>query len=93
MKVSLIRAWPRRFEQVELDLSEGARLGDALAQAGWDDDPAVDGHSVFGVRATRDTELRDGDRIECLRPLVVDPKEARRRRAQARPLKAPPTAR
>ncbi|MCM2336090.1 MAG: RnfH family protein [Pseudomonas sp.] len=93
MKVSLVRAWPRRFEQVDLELPDGACLGDALARAGWDGDPAVDGHAVFGVRVTRDTVLRDGDRVECLRPLELDPKQARRRRAQARPLKAPTTPR
>ena len=93
MKVSLIRAWPRRFEQLDLELPDGARLGEALAQAGWEQDPAVDGYAVHGQGATRDTVLRDGDRVECLRPLEIDPKQARRRRALARPLKAPPTPR
>ena len=35
----------------------------------------------LGVRARSDTPLRDGDRIEILRPLPADPKELRRRRA------------
>ena len=37
--------------------------------------------AVFGVLADRSTVLREGDRVELLRPLQVDPKEARRRRA------------
>ncbi len=40
--------------------------------------------AVFGRRANFDTVLEDGDRVELLRPLKVDPKEARRRRAAKR---------
>lgn len=36
---------------------------------------------VYGVRASLTDVVRDGDRIEIYRPLRVDPKEARRRRA------------
>jgi putative ubiquitin-RnfH superfamily antitoxin RatB of RatAB toxin-antitoxin module len=36
---------------------------------------------VFGERASAEDVLRDDDRLELLRPLQVDPKEARRRRA------------
>jgi hypothetical protein len=37
--------------------------------------------AVFGVQATPQTPLHAGDRVELLRPLQVDPKDARRRRA------------
>ncbi|UHQ21563.1 RnfH family protein [Lysobacter sp. 5GHs7-4] len=88
MKIELVRAWPRRFETLTLDLPDGARLRDALALAGWDDDAEAVAYAVYGVRAEPDAALRDGDRIELLRPLLADPKDARRRRAQARgPLK------
>lgn len=36
---------------------------------------------VFGKLAKLSDGLRDGDRIEIYRPLIADPKEARRRRA------------
>ena len=36
---------------------------------------------VFGKLATADTKLVDGDRVEVYRPLIADPKEARKRRA------------
>jgi putative ubiquitin-RnfH superfamily antitoxin RatB of RatAB toxin-antitoxin module len=36
---------------------------------------------VFGKLATPDTKLVDGDRVEIYRPLIADPKEARKRRA------------
>lgn len=80
----MIRAWPRRFESVRLRLPDGARLGDAVDAAGWAADAEVVAYAVFGQRADRGTPLRDGDRVELLRPLVADPKDARRRRAAAR---------
>ncbi|XOV85975.1 MAG: RnfH family protein [Pseudomonadota bacterium] len=36
---------------------------------------------IFGRRVAHDQVLKAGDRIEIYRPLVVDPREARRRRA------------
>jgi len=39
---------------------------------------------VYARLVTLDTPLRDGDRVEIYRPLRVDPKEARRMRAEAR---------
>lgn len=84
MKVELLRAWPRRFERVEVELPEGASVADALSKAGWNEDPETVAVAVFGVTVTRQTALADGDRIELLRPLQADPKDARRRRAEAR---------
>ncbi len=39
---------------------------------------------VFGRSCADDTVLRAGDRVEIYRPLQIDPKEARRRRARGR---------
>jgi uncharacterized protein len=39
---------------------------------------------VYGRRVTLETILRDGDRVEVLRALTADPKEARRLRASTR---------
>jgi putative ubiquitin-RnfH superfamily antitoxin RatB of RatAB toxin-antitoxin module len=87
MKVELVRAWPRRFEAVALELDEDACVADALRAAGLADDPETTGYAVFGVRVAVDTRLRDGDRLELLRPLQADPKESRRRRARQVPRK------
>lgn len=83
MNVVLVRAWPGRHELMALTLGEGATVGDALAAAGW----TAEAVAVFGTRAVPADVLREGDRIEVLRPLEVDPKQARRQRAQARPLR------
>ena len=38
---------------------------------------------IFGKVVKIDTQLNDGDRIEIYRPLIADPKEIRRQRAEA----------
>ena len=82
LRVEVVLAWPRRHEAVVVSLPDGACVGDALAAAGL---PAggIAGVAVFGERAAPETPLRDGDRVELLRPLQADPKDARRRRAAA----------
>lgn len=80
MNVEVVLAWPRRFESVRLELAEGATVGEAVERSGL----ALDGVvalALHGVRVERDARLQEGDRIELLRPLQADPKEARRRRA------------
>ena len=37
---------------------------------------------IFGRVVSPDTQVRDGDRVEIYRPLVADPKQARRERAE-----------
>jgi putative ubiquitin-RnfH superfamily antitoxin RatB of RatAB toxin-antitoxin module len=36
---------------------------------------------VFGKAAKLDAQLTEGDRVEIYRPLIADPKEARKKRA------------
>ena len=81
IRVEVVRAWPRRFVAVPLQLPEGATLGEAVAASGLPRDEVV-GYALHGERAEPGAKLRDGDRVELLRPLAMDPKEARRRRAQ-----------
>lgn len=81
MDVELIRAWPRRHDALQLRLPPGSTVGQALAASGWGDDPAISGYAIFGIAVDANTVLQPGDRLELLRPLQLDPKEARRRRA------------
>jgi uncharacterized protein len=37
---------------------------------------------IFSQRVSLDTAVNDGDRIEIYRPLIIDPKQARRNRAR-----------
>ena len=84
MKVDVLRAWPRRFECVEVQLPEAATVRDAVAAAGWSDDTEAVAYAVFGQRVEGDALLHDGDRVELLRPLLADPKDARRQRVEER---------
>jgi putative ubiquitin-RnfH superfamily antitoxin RatB of RatAB toxin-antitoxin module len=83
VKVEVIRAWPRGFESRMVELAEGATVIDAIAASGFAMDGVV-AHAVFGVRVDANAPLHDGDRLELLRPLLADPKDARRQRAAAR---------
>ena len=84
MIVQLLRAWPRQFECPQLELPAGSRVADALSAAGWHGDGEVTGYAVYGLAVGLHTTLQHGDRVELLRPLQADPKDARRRRARAR---------
>jgi uncharacterized protein len=70
-----------------LDLPEGSTLSDALQKshlaAAVDPNRALS-VAVFGQLCDPGQTLADGDRIELLRPLVIDAKEARRRRVAVR---------
>jgi putative ubiquitin-RnfH superfamily antitoxin RatB of RatAB toxin-antitoxin module len=69
----------------DVTLPEGSTLRDALDASGIDVpglDLATCPVGVFGKKKTLDTVLREGDRVEIYRPLVADPKDARRRRVE-----------
>ena len=87
MKVEVVRAWPGRYELVELDLPQGAVVADAIRGSGlgegYGTDDETSAVAVFGVVSSLQATLHDGDRVELLRPLLIDPKQARRRRAKA----------
>ena len=69
---------------VRLELPAGATLRDALKSCGFEVDLEKQAVGVFGKRGRLDHPLAEGDRVEIYRPLALDPKEARRRRAKGR---------
>ena len=81
IRVEVVRAWPRTARQVVLQLPPESTVAAALAASELDDG-GVAAYAVFGEKATPDTVLHDGDRVELLRRLTIDPKDARRRRAR-----------
>ena len=82
MLVHLLRAWPKRADSLQVEVNEDACVADALAAAGWQLDSEFVAIAVFGVAAQANTRLYPGDRIELLRPLHIDPMQARRLRAE-----------
>jgi putative ubiquitin-RnfH superfamily antitoxin RatB of RatAB toxin-antitoxin module len=86
--VQVVYAMPVRQTKLKLEVAEGTVLEQAVALSGiLQKHPEIDLNKnslgVFGRKSGRNTPLRDGDRVEIYRALIVDPKEARRRRAQA----------
>lgn len=81
LRVEIIRALPGGAEMHELELEAGATVRGALAAARM---AAPHGVGIFGRRVPLDARLTDGDRIEILRPLAIDPKDGRRHRARRR---------
>ncbi|MBV2209511.1 MAG: RnfH family protein [Thermomonas sp.] len=82
MRVELVRAWPHRCEQVFVEVPAFATVDAAMQAAGWALDAEFVALSVYSISATPQTVLHEGDRIELLRPLRLDPKQARRKRAE-----------
>ena len=86
IRVSVVYADPQRQITREVEIRSDASVEDAIAASGIlrelpsDFTPA--GIGIFGSKVARDARLRDGNRIELYRPLQIDPKEARRKRAQ-----------
>lgn len=81
----MVYALPDRADSVVLMLGENSTVQDALRASGvLERNPGADARRVgiFGRKVSLADRLADGDRIELYRPLAMDPKEARRRRAR-----------
>ena len=92
--IAVTVAWATRDVQdiVPLMLPRGATVADALAASGLVArhaiDPATIRCAIYGQLAADTAELADGDRVELTRPLVIDPKAARRLRAEVKAARA-----
>jgi len=83
IEVEVVYALPQRDESVRVSVPRGATVRDVLEKSGLL--PLVSGKiGIFGKAVGADALVADGDRVEIYRPLLVDPKEARRRRAARR---------
>lgn len=84
MKIEVAYAEREQQTVIELDLPSDATVADAL-QAAKAHLPDVDLDNVplgiFGQTCERDKPLKEWDRVEIYRPLIMDAKEARRQRA------------
>ncbi len=86
--VEVAHARPEKQVLLSLEVPAGTTVGQAIELSGirqafpdLEVDPARLG--IFGQKAGLEQVLRDGDRVEIYRPLIADPKEARRKRAAA----------
>ncbi len=86
IRVEIVYAQPQRSTVKSLKMPPGATIADALAEAASDAnfrgvDLANSPVGIFGKVTRRDVKLQDGDRIEIYRPLLEEPKLARRNRS------------
>jgi putative ubiquitin-RnfH superfamily antitoxin RatB of RatAB toxin-antitoxin module len=87
LHVEVVFAGVDRVLRKSVQLESGATVADAVRVSGIADDPDAKDIDcsrvgVFGRLVAPATPVREGDRVEIYRPLMLDPKEARRRRAK-----------
>lgn len=88
MEVEVAYARHERQLIVKLSVANGTTARQAVELSGIAAEfPEIDlAHlqlGVFGKAVREDAVLREHDRVEIYRPLIADPKEVRRRRAEA----------
>jgi putative ubiquitin-RnfH superfamily antitoxin RatB of RatAB toxin-antitoxin module len=71
---------PRDVREQVLDLPDGATVADALRECGLEIPQDERALGVWGRHVEAGQVLRERDRVELYRPLLVDPKVARRER-------------
>lgn len=86
MTVSVAFALPRRQTELEIEVLPGTTAGEAVERSGlrilYPELATLPLQlAIFGRLVTPETALKPGDRVELLRALPNDPKEARRRLA------------
>jgi putative ubiquitin-RnfH superfamily antitoxin RatB of RatAB toxin-antitoxin module len=92
-RVQVTVTWitPEVQDIVPVALERGATVGDAIRASRLVSTYALDleklGVAVAGARRRLHDAVHDGERIDLLRSLTVDPKEARRARAHLKPLR------
>lgn len=84
LAVEVAYATPGRQLIVKLRLAPGATVAEAIeASALRGQFPEIEPQPVAGIfskKVSLDHELSSGDRVEIYRPLLADPKEARRQK-------------
>ena len=87
MLVEVAYALPDKQTILALEVEEGTTLKQAIERSGiLTQYPQInlkkDRTGIFGKIAKLDTKLREKDRVEIYRPLIADPKQVRKERAE-----------
>ena len=88
VKVEVAYATPEEQRIIAVDVLVGTSMYDAVIQSGITNifpqiNIDADKMGIFGkaIKNPKDHEMREGDRVEIYRPLIIDPKQARLNRA------------
>lgn len=84
--VELVYITPAKQNILTMNMPKGSNIEQAIKRSGLlkqfpEIDLSVNKVGIFSKLQSLDAMLTMGDRIEIYRPLLADPKEARRRRA------------
>ena len=87
IKVEVVYALPEKQYLLKVRLAQGSTVEQAIAASGilelrTDIDLAKNKVGVFSRPVKLIDTVNDGDRVEIYRPLIADPKELRRQRAE-----------
>ncbi|MFP1727386.1 RnfH family protein [Lonsdalea quercina] len=87
MRVEVVYALPERQFLCSLELHVGSTVEQAIKASGLltlrpEIDLNINKIGIFSRPAKLDETLQEGDRVEIYRPLIADPKELRRQRAE-----------
>lgn len=87
IKIELVYALPHEQILLEVEVPQAVTMAEAIKLSGiLGKHPEIDlekgKFGIFGKLSKLDTVLREKDRIEIYRPLIADPKEVRRKRAE-----------
>ncbi|MCG7536846.1 RnfH family protein [Pseudoalteromonas sp. OOF1S-7] len=87
IQVEVVFALPDKATTLSVDVAEGTSVEQVVLQSGIlercpEIDPTNLSLGVWNRTVKLNHVVRAGDRVEVYRPLIADPKEARRRRAE-----------
>ena len=90
--IEVVYALPEEQVLITLDVEQGTTVEQAVKLSGVlekfpDIDLTKNKLGIFGKATKADQVLRDKDRVEIYRPLIADPKESRRKRAEKKEAK------
>jgi hypothetical protein len=85
--VEVLYALPQEQTILKIKIPPGKTIAEAIKISGLlekhpEIDLATNKVGIFSKLSKLDTVLRDKDRLEIYRPLIADPKEIRRKRAE-----------
>ena len=88
IKVEVVYASPNEQRLFMVEVEEGSTIHEAIQQSGMlnlfpEIDLTTQKVGVFSKPRELEDKVKAGDRIEIYRPLIIDPKEARRAKARA----------
>jgi uncharacterized protein len=87
LKIEVVYALINEAHVIPLEVADGCTIEQAIRQSTIlnscpEIDLSINKVGVFNKVGQLDDPVRNGDRVEIYRPLLVEPKEARRRRAK-----------